>query len=238
MTTLGEKIRGIAYFGLALGFGYSGYETLFGHDGPEGLHGDTLGDGKNKGQLKQTNKDVGHIDERVKFLRKLLKKAGTNGRIHEIASEILSQKQNGRWLVPEKDCWAEVTFIFHAIRDPSSKYAMRYTRDSVTADIFSDADRSLLKTHAADCDDYAIAVGGLLMSVGHQVKIRVIQTEGEESWNHVYLLTPADWDGNEWKAIDVSMDKPPGWEASGAAEAARTGKPSGIVLRVKDYDID
>ncbi len=89
----------------------------------------------------------------------------------------------------------------------------------------------------SQCDDYTIVIGGLLMSVGHRVKIRVIQTEGEKSWNHVYLMTPADWDGAEWKAVDCSMAKPVGWEAPGASQVAATGKPAGITVKVKDYEV-
>ena len=242
----GDTIRGLGYAALAVGFGVTAWELLSGGMGAADLDGVPLGElslAQRKAladaPLVQGNHEVGNIDQRVRLLRQLLVKAAKSGPIHEIATEILAQRSaDGGWAVPEKDCWAEVKFIFTAIRNPkASKYAVRYTRDSVMADIFTEAERTLLKTRGGDCDDYAVTVGGLLMSVGHPVKIRVIQTEGEESWNHVYLITPKDWDGEKWMAIDVSMDKPVGWEAPGAAEVAATGKPAGIVLKVKDYDV-
>ena len=144
-----------------------------------------------------------------------------------------------KWCVPEKDCWAEVCWLFEAIRNPRSKYAVRYTRDMMLADTFTAAERTMLKTHGGDCDDYVVLLGAMLMSVGHPVRIRVIQTQDKSSWSHVYLITPNRFDDPraEWKAVDCSVSKPCGWEAPGAAEVARTGKPAGIVTRVKDYSL-
>jgi hypothetical protein len=77
------------------------------------------------------------------------------------------------------------------------------------------------------------------MAVGHPVRLRVIQTQDKGSWSHIYLLTPTKFDDPRapWISVDASMDKPLGWEAPGAREVAKTGKPAGIVTRVRDYSV-
>jgi hypothetical protein len=90
------------------------------------------------------------------------------------------------------------------------------------------------------------------MSVGHPVRLRVVATRKEGTpdskapWSHIYLLTPTTFDNpnakwvaaaHAWLSVDGSMDKPLGWEAPGAREVAATGKPSGIIARVRDYSL-
>jgi hypothetical protein len=99
------------------------------------------------------------------------------------------------------------------------------------------------------CDDYVVLLGSMLMSVGHPVRMRVVATRQEgvadskAPWSHIYLLTPTTFDNPNakwtamWLSVDGSMDKPLGWEAPGAREVAATGKPSGIIARVRDYSL-
>lgn len=91
----------------------------------------------------------------------------------------------------------------------------------------------------SQCDDFVISLGSLLLAIGHPVKIRVIQTTGKSSWSHVYLLTPRNHlqPEGQWIPVDASVNKPLGWEAPGAAEVAATGKPAGMVIRVRDFDV-
>lgn len=101
----------------------------------------------------------------------------------------------------------------------------------------------------SQCDDYVITLGSMLMAVGHPVRLRVIATrvngveDAKAPWSHIYLLTPTTFDNPKakwaamWVSVDGSMDKPFGWEAPGAAQVAKTGKPAGIVARVRDYTL-
>lgn len=97
----------------------------------------------------------------------------------------------------------------------------------------------------SQCDDSVIALGSMLMAVGHPVRMRVIATrkpdvpDAQASWSHIYLLTPSAFDDPNapWIAVDASMNKPLGWEAPGAKEVAATGKPAGIVARVRDFTL-
>lgn len=213
-------------------------------------------DGKGKPRLKQY--DITDIDTRVGLIGELIRKGSLNPHLRERTVEMLASKcdalgrinpNGGNWCVKEKDCIGEVKALFEYIRNPKSKYAVRYTRDAMLADVFTAAERTLFKTHGGDCDDYVITLGSMLMAVGHPVRLRVIATrqqgfaDDKAPWSHIYLLTPTTFDNPKakwvpmWVSVDGSMDKPLGWEAPGAAQVAKTGKAAGIVARVRDYTL-
>lgn len=260
---LARKLQVAAYSMLAGGFVLSAFAT-WGAGGP----GSTNGLGKSEptkalppnkklkalGPPKTKNYDVTDIDDRVSLIGDLIRRGSLNSNIREATIKLVSQTcdrlgrvdPNGdRYCVPEKNCLAEVKAIFDAVRNPKSKYRMRYVRDAILADVFVDAERSLMSNHGGDCDDYAIAIGSMLMSIGHPVRLRVIATrrngvpDNDAPWAHIYLLTPTKFDDPKakWISVDGSMDKPLGWEAPGAAEVARTGKAAGITARVRDYSV-
>lgn len=200
--------------------------------------------------------DIENIDDRVALIGDLIRKGSLNSSLREKTVEILSLKcdrlgrvqRSGKgdvYCTPEKDCLAEVQTIFEAVRNPRSKFSVRYTRDALLADVFTAPERTLLKTHGGDCDDYCILIGAMLMATGHPVRLRIIATRrpGVDDriapWSHIYLLTPTKFDDPraKWISVDASMDKPLSWEAPGARETATTGKPSGIVARVRDYSV-
>ncbi len=199
--------------------------------------------------------DVGHIDERVDLIIKLIRDGAADPVIGEKAKILLGRKcdstgrhvpkgEEGRrsgvkFCVPEKDCTAEVRAIFNAVRDPRSQYAIRYVRDSLIGDVFTAAKRTLLRINGGDCDDYCVTIGALLMSIGHPVYVCVITTTDRQTWNHVYLLTPSKFDDPNAPliALDASVSKPMGWEAPGAATNRATGKTAGIVKRSKVYPV-
>lgn len=262
-----KKWQAAAYFILSGGFLASAIATLkdirtapqptngLGRMGKRAIRapsGRQLPDGKVAAPVGKLH-DVRTIEQRVELIKRLIKKGSMNNELRERTIELLSQKcdSSGRvlpsnasgaelkWCVPEKDCWAEVCWLYNAIRKPSSRYAVRYTRDMLLADTFTAAERTLLRTHGGDCDDYVVLLGSMFMAVGHPIKIRVIQTKDAASWSHVYLITPQEFDNPRarWRAVDCSVDKPCGWEAPGAEEVAKTGKPAGITQRVKDFDM-
>ena len=203
-------------------------------------------------QLKQY--DVTDIDTRAGLIGELIRKGSLNADLRERTVEILAMKCDSfgrvsptatQYCVKEKDCMGEVAAIFDAIRNPKSKYSVRYTRDAMLADVFTAPERTLLKSHGGDCDDYVITLGAMLMGVGHPVRMRIVATrqqgvdDAKTPWSHIYLLTPTEFDNPraEWISVDASMDRPLRWEAPGAKEVAKTGKPSGIISRVRDYTL-
>lgn len=65
-----------------------------------------------------------------------------------------------------------------------------------------------------NCDDYTIALGALLMSIGYSVRMKTIQTKDADDWNHIYLqvgLPPGK--ATKWRTLDASVAQPAGWEA-------------------------
>lgn len=211
---------------------------------------------RTKPTLKQY--DIGDIDTRVGLIGELIRKGSLNADLRERVVEMLASKcdalgriapGSGKWCVKEKDCLGEAQALFEYVRNPKSKFAVRYTRDAMLADVFTAPERTLFKTHGGDCDDYVITLGSMLMAVGHPVRLRVVATrvqgvaDEKAPWSHIYLLTPTTFDNPNakwapmWVSVDGSMDKPFGWEAPGAAQVAKTGKPAGIVARVRDYTL-
>lgn len=196
--------------------------------------------------------DLGPIDARVAVIRQLIRRYSGADRAFnrdprgaaivtywkELAVSIVSERCGDKWCVPEKNWEAEATALFNWTRKN-----FRYVRDPRDVDVFSAPDRTLA-TRGGDCDDASILLGTLCKCLGMDVRLRVIQTKDADTWSHIYLLVdPSGGDGvaartkAKWVALDASMDKPAGWEAPGASQVAASSKPSGIVVRVKDYSV-
>lgn len=227
------------------GLGYSGQKLLPVRALPNVKLPTSVEHAQKMGRPKLKQYDVGDIDQRAGLIGELIRKGSLNPDLREHTVKILSQKSGGKWAVAEKDCLGEVKMLFTSYRDPKSTYAVRYTRDAMLADVFTAPERTLLKSHGGDCDDATIVLGSQLMSVGHPVRMRIVATripgtdDSKAPWSHIYLLTPTTFDNPnaKWISVDATMDRPLGWEAPGAAEVARTGKPAGIIARVRDYTL-
>lgn len=177
-------------------------------------------------------RDARTIEDRIGYMRELIRAGGTDPRVRELASAILSRRCGDGFCVPEKDWTAEARAIHQFVRKN-----VRYQRDPLRADAFTSPSRTL-DMEAGDCDDHAILIGSLLESAGHHAGLRVIQSKWAESWNHVYALVGLPPGGpTRWVPMDTTEPHPFGWEAPGAAEAERTGQPSGIVTRAKTFEV-
>lgn len=76
-----------------------------------------------------------------------------------------------------------------------------------------------------NCDDYVSLLGALCRSVGIKVRSRIVQTQGEPTWNHIYLV--AQMDDGSWMSLDPTiLGKGAGYEV-----------PDHIVLRKQDFDV-
>jgi hypothetical protein len=146
------------------------------------------------------------IDDRIRRISKLTKEAGREPRVREAALRVLTKRCGPTWCTKEKDWTAEAKGLFGYCRDQ-----VRYTRDPVKHDTYVAGVRTLFDWHGGDCDDMTIALGGLLLSVGFDVDLIVVQTTGNNSWNHIYLAAILP-DGKSFIPLDPSMDKPAGWE--------------------------
>jgi len=188
---------------------------------------------KSQGAPRGAMADVRTIDERVAIIRRLIRQGGTNPQIHEVASEVLARKCGDKWCTREKDWEAEVKALYAYVRSQ-----IRYTKDMLRADTFTAPTRTLRK-HGGDCDDYVSTLGALLESVGHPVRIVVMQVKGEPTWSHISIesgLPPGD--PKRWIHLDASVaDVQPGWAAPGLQESLRTSRAAGAIVKAKIYEV-
>lgn len=91
---------------------------------------------------------------------------------------------------------------------------VRYVYDPADIDTFATL-KETLEAGGGDCDDGAIGLAALLMSVGFPVVGRVISTEDDpDTWAHIYPMVgnkkdnPTRWIPLDWTVQGVR----PGWE--------------------------
>lgn len=170
---------------------------------------------------------VDSVHDRIRWIRKQVRKGHLDARVHEAALRVLGRKcgtrSDGRteWCVAEKDYDGEVAAVFYAVRDN-----VRYVRDIFHVDTFQHPARTL-EWSGGDCDDSVIVLASLLLSVGYPVWGRVIRTRDAEDWNHVFLvvgLPPEQPD--RWVGLDASVDRPAGWSP-----------PASLVAEKLDFDL-
>lgn len=153
--------------------------------------------------------NVKDIDERIRIIRTMLVESSKRPEVKEVAVRTVGKRCGDKWCVPEKDYKGEVRALFDYVRSH-----VRYVRDHARIDGYTMADKTL-KLGGADCDDYAILLGALLLAVGYPVKLRVVQIKGSSTWSHIYLLVglppPSP---KEWMPLDASVNRPAGWEVS------------------------
>ena len=170
------------------------------------------------------------LEERIAILRKLALAGGEDSDVRAKALAVLTRKCGvgpaRKNCVPEKGWDKEVEALFNAYRDPRSEIAVRYVRDPITKDTFVGAKRTLA-SGGADCDDSAVALGALFMSVGYSLKFRVIQGKDAPTWSHIYILVgvpPGGGKVERWVPLDPTMDRAAGWEP-----------PKSMIVRSKDF---
>lgn len=252
-----NPLVGWGYLLLGLGLTAEGFRSVTGKASPANLpfgNRGIAGLGNAEGAAmrkaggvieKAKTHTVRNIDERVRFIKERVQKDSLKPVVREKALAVLTRKcpvGNGKvdWCVEPKNYEAEIKALYNAVQDPNSPIALRYTRDHVYVDQFTAADK-LMRLNGGDCDDGTILLGAMLRTVGYPIKMRVIQDKGSPTWSHIYLLVgiPPGGGSMKWVPLDWSVYpyKPPGWEAPGAAQAALSGRPAGIVEKVRDYDV-
>jgi len=151
--------------------------------------------------------EVKDIDDKVDFLIDEILDGKQDQDICKIASEVLSQKKDGQWVIPERDWKGEVGALFKYVRKN-----VRYTRDIANIEVFRRPGRTL-ELKIGDCDDMTILLGSLLGAVGYPVIIRVIGRRGMRVFEHVYLLAGIPpHDPTDWIPLDASRPEAAGWE--------------------------
>ena len=186
---------------------------------PKGAQASKLVAGNDGTKLHFEEKRVGTIAERVSLVHEQMVKGTRDPQVYMLAREVLSQRCGDTWCAPEKDPRAELTALFNAVRK-----RVRYTWDPIDYDAFQTPAKTL-QLGTADCDCYVALLGALCRSVNYRVRSRVVQTKGNTTWNHIYLLAAPN--GTEqWMSLDPSMNMPAGWEV-----------PKSYVIAMKDFDV-
>jgi len=183
--------------------------------------------------VKVRGGDAG-VKDRADLLGGLIKKYGQDPAMHMLAASILNRPCAGGHCTPEKRWDLEVAELFGYVRQN-----VRYMRDPARIDAFHSPWRTL-QMRGGDCDDGAAVLGALLEAAGYQTGLRIIQTTDSPGPNHVYNLVKIPPPGEGWAALDVSMDRPAGWQAPGAAEVAKAGGKGpavGITSKVWDFEV-
>ena len=62
------------------------------------------------------------------------------------------------------------------------------------------------KVAVGDCDDFATLFGGLFMAAGWRVRIKVIASSPDETYNHVYIEVQAP-NSDHWIPIDATVPR-------------------------------
>lgn len=172
--------------------------------------------------VKVTELSPKSTKDRVKYIKNRIIKDSRSPKIREIASKILARKCGDDWCVKEKDYIGEINAVYSALRSQ-----VRYTRDPLDRDLNVSAERTISQYKIGDCDDYTIVGGAILRHVGYPLKIRVIQTNGNDDFNHVYLtvgVPPSNPD--KWIPVDASVGAGIGFQA-----------PPQIVIKYADYEV-
>ena len=175
------------------------------------------------------------LEERIAILRKLAREGSEDVEVREKALAVLSRVcgsgRDRRWCTPSKSWRDEVKAIFEAFKDPSSPIGVRYVRDPIGKDTYTNVAKTL-RTKSADCDDAGAALCALLGSVGYSTRLRPISAKGTGgAATHVYAVAgipPGPPERvQEWIPLDPTVEgKPFGWEA-----------PDSVVEWRKDFDV-
>jgi len=163
-----------------------------------------------------------NMDDRVKLIVAMIHKYREHPKIREIAAGIINKKCNGKWCINEKDWINEVSSVYDAVRE-----RVRYVRDVANKDTYVNPVRTLGQFKIADCDDYSVTLGSLLQSIGYPLRVRIIQSLGNDDYNHVYLM------------VGIPPSNPRYWIPADASMNWRFGKqaPKEIVMKKKDYEV-
>lgn len=141
-------------------------------------------------------------------------KTFTDRGIRQLAVEIVTERcrrpnartGDGGWCIPERDRWAEVVAIFQFVRAN-----VRYTGDTYGLDTYQTGRRTL-ELRAGDCDDFTILLAGMLLSIGHHVRLKSVELREEPGgFSHIYAEVLLD---RHWRPLDASSSRIPGWEVA------------------------
>ena len=160
------------------------------------------------------------LEDRIAILRKLAREGSESVEVREKALAVLSRTcgsgRDRRWCVPEKGWESEVEAVFNAFRDPKSPIGVRYVRDAISIDQYTNVAKTI-RTKSGDCDDQASALAAILMSVGYSCRFKPMSAKGAGgSASHILIscgVPPGPPERvKKWISLDPTVNKPAGWQ--------------------------
>ena len=124
-------------------------------------------------------------------MRELARQGSRDLRVRTVALRAIDN-------VPPKDSEGEIEAIFNYV-----KTHIRYVHDIRDVETLHYA-ATLLDVGQGDCDDMALLLGAMLMSVGHKVRY-VAVSFAPERWSHVWTQVLC---GERWLDLDATEALP------------------------------
>ncbi len=126
---------------------------------------------------------------------RLIKEGREDPRIYEISREVISQ--SGTKFGYDID---ELEALYQFVQA-----RVRYVRDPYGRDTYQGAVDTLDKFTTGDCEDLAILLASMVLTVGYPVAIKLVSVEGE-LWDHIYPLAgvPPE-EPTKWVAMDATL---------------------------------
>ena len=184
------------------------------------------------------------VEDRERMVREFIREGARDPKVRAAAAGIVSRKCGDQWCTGVKDYKAEADAVFDALVDPRSPLAIRYTLDHPEHDMYTSVQKTT-QLRIGDCANLVVAMGSYLGAIGHRPEMVVIQAKGAPDWSHIFLRSPiTGFDGLNagekpvYRYFDLSLQQgakwmPAGYEPPGTSEALATGKPSGVVQKIR-----
>ena len=158
--------------------------------------------------------DIGTGDQTtwstLRLMRQAIREGATHWEVRYAAVELV------RHLIA-RDQLSEVQTIYGWLQAN-----LRFTRDPAHVELIHGPEVLLRLIRqdgvtAADCDDYAILGGSLLLALGYPVRLKAVSTNQRREFNHVYLQVLVY---GRWLGFDpIRLDRSLGWETGGIMRA-------------------
>lgn len=140
-------------------------------------------------KVRLSNNNPRATKQTLKIMWKLAKEGKTHPEVYRLAREIVLP-------LPNKAFKMEVEAIYIWVVEH-----IRYTQDILEVETLQTPDWTL-QMQQGDCDDHAILLASLLMSIGHPTRFVAIKAEGLGPYYcHVFAETKI---GRGWLAIDTT----------------------------------
>lgn len=127
----------------------------------------------------------------LRIMRGLVREFKMHPGVRQLAKKIVQP-------CPSKNIRCEVSRLHAFVADK-----IRYVRDIAGVETVQAPDVTL-RDRSGDCDDQAVLIGALLLSIGHPVRFIAVGFRAGQ-FSHVYAETPI---GPDWVALETTMQ---GW---------------------------